>query len=277
MSNITCNQCKESNVIPEGYTQPMIKCRFCGAFIETGIKKDTGPAYQILSSQARSRLKEGESVPLPTNISAEELIAANSTANTIPDPVIAHKEQEIVRPLTASGKPELDKGSLPVSPRVFILDALGEEGLQMVFEMVAGYMAEFDENRRQAKKLRVLQTLMKSRITGNLANKALNFAETSPETQEILRKNYISGIKTGAIIFVAGLFISLGVHFIANPGRGFVLFQLPCAVGLAYAANSGMSLIGLNNEKLQSALIHYLFIGICALLILLYVAWGLMF
>jgi hypothetical protein len=251
----------------------MIKCKFCGAFIETGIEQDSGPTYQILNSKARSRLSDSDPVALPTNIPPEGIPDAKPAP--VVGPVIAQKEP--VQSAPAVNKVEVDKSSLPVSPRQFIIDALGEEGLQMVFEMVAGYMAEFDEKRRQAKRLRVLQTLMKSRITGSLANKALSFAETSPETEEILRQNYTSGVKIGAAIFAVGLLISLGIHLIANPGRGFVLFQLPSAVGLAYAANSGLNLIGLNNEKLQSAVIHYLFIGICALLILLYVAWGLMF
>jgi hypothetical protein len=276
MNGIICEQCASKTIIPDGYVQPLVKCSSCGALNKTGIEQKKQPTYKILgvNSQVNNQSEcpsFGKDKPC---LESDETPRLDSSR---PTPAIARAPVKAKMPTSVKSTSNIKKEDLPVATRRFMRDALGEQGLQMVFAMVAGYMSEFDDKKKKVKKARVLQTLMKSKITGTLASQALDFAERSPETREIMIQNCKHGIMTGLGVFFAGVIVSLGIHFLANPGRGFVLFQVPFAVGLAYAVYSGVSLVELKSEKLNSSTTHNIVIFVSAFLILLYVVWGVLF
>lgn len=149
--------------------------------------------------------------------------------------------------------------------------------MEMVFQLVAGYMDELSETRRHSEKTRAMQALMRAKFPAELAARAVEFAEKSPETTEIILANYRSALNRGLLIFACGCLISLVVYLAANPGRELVFFQLPFAVGLAYTCNALLSMAGLKYPALRSNLIHYAFLSFASLLILGYVIWGIYF
>jgi hypothetical protein len=67
------------------------------------------------------------------------------------------------------------------------------------------------------------------------------------------------------------------VHLLANPGRGFVLFQIPFAVGFAFAANAGVNMLALKFPALRSDKIHYGLMAFFTIIILGYIVWGFYF
>ncbi len=283
MAGIICEQCAAEISIPQGYEQPMIKCVSCGTLNKTGIEQEKQPTYKILGVGS----KHGASSDFPAvGSEKKESLQDSAPATAInpenqttqrPAPSVARAPLTSKSQSSQKSQVNIRKEDLPVATKRFMRDALGEQGLQMLFEMVAGYMSEFDEKKKKAKRARVLQSLMKSKITGTLASQALDFAERSPDTKAIMIQNCKHGIMTGLGVFFAGVIISAGIHFIANPGRGFVLFQVPFAVGLAYAVYSGVSFIELKNDKLRSSIAHNIVVLGSTLMILLYVIWGIFF
>ena len=279
MRQFNCVQCGSQIEVPQNYLQPFIKCAECGSHEKIPFANQQDLKYKILDDKERIRLEQrksqasvpAEETPEEEPVQPEEKAASGPK---IAAPAIATRK-------SAAGWPSLPQdyrsSRKPLDTKRFLIDALGEDGFNLVLEMVAGYLFESDESRKRAKKARVIQTLMKSKITGNLATQTVSYAEKCPETLDYLWANHLSNLKLGLGIFGAGLVISIFIHIIANPGRGFVLFQLPFAVGFAYAINAGINLAALKFEILRSDKVHYLFMTLATLLISLYVVWGLYF
>ncbi|MFZ5951310.1 MAG: hypothetical protein ACOYXC_11420 [Candidatus Rifleibacteriota bacterium] len=268
-----CSQCKAKIEVEEDYQQPFIKCDACGS--HERILSSEEPKYKILDEKQRIRVEMGirqEPEPEPDPEAEPEKKAAGGPK--IAAPAIASRKSATGWP----GKP-LDYRSVkkPVETRQILIHALGEDGLDMVLQQVAGYLTEGDEARKRAKKTRVIQTLMKSKIPGELAAQAVEFAEKCPETIEHLKASYKFNLFLGLGIFIGGMAISVLIHVLAHPGRGFILFQIPFAVGFAYAVNAAINLLSLQIEALRSEKIHLLFMTIACLIIASYVIWGIYF
>jgi hypothetical protein len=276
MRRFNCAGCSAPIEVPPNYQQPFIKCGQCGSHEKIPLSNNTEPKFKILTDQQRARRELApETKPAVSDFpSEEETTAPVKPAKSGPKvvaPVIARKK-------TAAGwkssPVDYKKTRKPIGTQAILRDALGEEGLEMVFELVASYLSEADESRRRTKKSLVIQRIIKSGLPGEVAGRAVVFAENSPETQKILISNYRSNLYIGLGIFAAGLVISLMVHLLANPGRGFILFQVPFAVGFAYAANAAVNLLGLKYPVCKTELVHYVVMTFMALLILGYVIWG---
>jgi hypothetical protein len=278
MLSFNCAQCGAEITVPDGYRQPFVKCRACGSHEKIPLPSGEGPKYRILDESQRARIELGgkeNSDEIPVIVEAPESETPKKASGpTIAAPVIARKKTSAGWP---SKQPDFRTEKKPIDAKRFLIDAIGKEGLDMVFQQVAGYLTETDEGRKRAKKARVIQNLMKARVTGEMASQAVEYAEKSPETREILWNNYKSSMLLGFGIFATGLVISLLVHFIAHPGWGFFIFQIPFAVGFAYAVNAAINMAGLKYEPLRSELVHYVFMTVATLLIAAYVIWGIYF
>ena len=272
MIEIRCAQCSAVFALPEGYAAPYIKCPTCGSHQKNTQVADE-PKYRILDQAGRQRAQyqvSQEATPPPPEVSAE----TPRSGPRIAPPVVAPPEKK-----QAAAGTRIDHKVVgrPVGEDKILEDALGKNGMEMVYQLVAGYLDELNENRRHIEKTRAMQTLMRSKFPAELAARAVAFAEKSPHTQVLLWENYRASLKRGLAIFGIGVAISLGVHFLAHPGREFVFFQLPFAVGLAYTCNALLNMAGLKFPGLRSNSIHYTFLGLAALLILGYVIWGVFF
>lgn len=274
MQPFSCAQCGASIEVPPDYKQPFIKCEACGSHERIPYATGPEPKYKILTESQRVKVELGETEALPPDPEPEPEQREPRTGPRITAPAIAAKKSSSGWP----AKPiDYRTGRKPVDTRQILIDALGEEGLEMALQLVAGYLSETDESRKRAKKARVIQRLMKSRITAEIASQAVDYAEKCPETQEFLWDLYKSNLKLGLGIFVGGVLISMMIHFLAHPGRGFIIFQLPFAVGFAYAANAAINMAAMKIDALKSDRLHYLFMFIVTFSIVLYILWGIYF
>ncbi len=273
MTEIRCAQCSAVFVLPEGYAAPYIKCPTCGSHEKNSLVADE-PKYRILDQAGRQRAQRQENQETPTVPPPGIPVASPPPGPRIAPPVVASPEK---KQAAASTRIEHKVVGRPVGEDKILEDALGKNGMEMVYQLVAGYLDELNENRRHIEKTKAMQTLMRSKFPAELAARAVAFAEKSPHTQTILWENYRSSLKRGLTIFGIGVVISLGVHFLAHPGREFVFFQLPFAVGLAYTCNALLNMAGLKFPGLRSNSVHYAFLTLAAMLILGYVVWGVFF
>jgi len=273
MAEIRCGQCSSVFSIPEDYAAPYVKCPDCGSHQKNPTLTTQEPVYRILDHAGRQRAAQSVAAPVepPEESVAEKPVSAGPR---IAPPVVAPAEKK-----QAAQAAMIDHkiSGRPVSERKILEDALGKNGMEMVFQLVAGYLDELNENRRQAEKTRAMQALMRAKFPAELAARAVAFAEKSPETEAIIWGNYLSSLKKGLLLLGAGAIISLVVYFAANPGRELVFFQLPFAVGLAFTCNSLLHMAGLKFAGLRRSSIHYAFLFFASLLILSYIVWGVYF
>ncbi len=273
MAEIRCGQCSTVFSIPEDYAAPYVKCPDCGSHQKNPALSAQEPVYRILDHAGRQRAAQPVAAPIesPEN---EAAVPPAPAGPRIAPPAVASAEQK-----QAAQTVRVDHkiSGRPVSEKKILEDALGKNGMEMVFQLVAGYLDELNEGRRQAEKTRAMQTLMRARFPAELAARAVEFAEKSPETEAIIWGNYFSSLKKGLLLLGAGVVISLVVHFAANPGRELVFFQLPFAVGLAFTCNSLLHMAGMKFAGLRKSSIHYAFLFFASLIILGYIVWGVYF
>ncbi len=272
MAEIRCGQCSTVFSIPDDYAAPYVKCPDCGSHQQNPALSVEEPVYRILDHAGRQRAARPVSAPVepPEDAAATPVPAGPRIAA----PVVASAEK---KQAAQTVRVEHKVSGRPVSEKKILEDALGKNGMEMVFQLVAGYLDELSESRRQTEKTRAMQTLMRARFPAELAARAVAFAEKSPETGAIIWGNYLSSLKKGLLLLGAGVVISLVVYFAANPGRELVFFQLPFAVGLAFTCNSLLHMAGLKFAGLRKSSIHYAFLFFASLLILGYVVWGVYF
>lgn len=277
MRSFNCAQCGALITVADDYLQPYVKCEDCGSHEKIPLSSAKAPKYRVLDDQQRIRVEMGikkSPAPEPEQPHKEQSEEKPRPEPKIAAPVIAAKKSSVGWPARPMDYRSTKK---PLDNRKILVDAFGEDGLEMVLEMVAGYLAESDSNKKRAKKAKVIQTLMKSKISGELASQAVEYAEKCPQTMDYLFNNYLANLKLGIGVFAAGMLISLLIHFLANPGRGFILFQIPFAVGFAFAVNAAINMAALKIEALRSDKTHYIAILATALLIAIYVIWGIYF
>ncbi len=273
MAEIRCGQCSSVFNIPEDYSAPYIKCPDCGSHQKNPALATHEPVYRILDHAGRQRA--AQPVATPVEPPEEQAVAAPAPSGSrIAPPAVASPEKK-----QAAQTVRVDHkiSGRPVSEKKILEDALGKNGMEMVFQLVAGYLDELNESRRQAEKTRAMQTLMRAKFPAELAARAVAFAEKSPETEAIIWGNYLSSLKKGLLLLGVGAVISLVVHFAANPGRELVFFQLPFAVGLAFTCNSLLHMAGMKFAGLRKSSIHYAFLFFASLIILGYIVWGIYF
>jgi len=271
MAEIICSQCSAKIDIPDGYNLPFLKCKNCGAHQKTP-QASNEPTYSLLDPAARARSQQPVDLSSLPPLPPTEPLPKKKKWRKHAEPVIvsaARKEaaaKQGPKPIKINAQ-LVDEGS-------FIEDALGSNGMEMLMQLAASYMSELNEKARAKAKSRAVQALMRSRVSAELAGRALAYAEKSDEIENVLWDNYRSNMIRGSVIFGIGLIISVLVYALANPGWEFVLFQVPFAVGLAYAVNAGINMAGLKVPALRNEMVHYGFIIVATLMILAYIVAG---
>ncbi len=270
MAEIKCGQCSTMIAIPEGYDLPFLKCPNCGVHQKAPGASDE-PTYRLLDAAARARSQQ------PVDLSTfpklpEEPLPKKQKWRNITEPVLvsAARKEAVARKTPGSARVT---GSV-IDERVLIKDALGSGGMEMLMQLAASYISELSDSARTKGKAKAMQALMRSKVPAELAGRALAYAEKSKEIETVLWENYRSNMLRGLGIFAVGLVISVLVHTLAHPGWEFVIFQIPFAVGFAYAVSAGISMAGLKVPALRNEKIHYGFIIVATLMILAYVVAG---
>ncbi|MBU1107685.1 MAG: hypothetical protein KKB51_13520 [Candidatus Riflebacteria bacterium] len=271
MAEIRCEQCSATITVPVGYNQPFLKCTKCGAHLRTPEAEDE-PTYRLLNATARER---GRQQTIDLNKLSEQSFQDKSDTpkgQKITTPALASAETKATAAKQVAGRQKVIKG--PIDERKILEDALGSNGMDMLMQLTASYMGELNENARAHAKSKAIQALMRSKVPAELAGIALSYAEKSDEIETILLENYKSNMFRGLGIFAIGLVISVLVHALAHPGWEFVLFQIPFAVGFAYAVNAIINMAGLKIPALRNEKVHYGFIVLAVFMILAYAVVG---
>jgi hypothetical protein len=271
MAEIICSQCSAKIDIPDGYNLPFLKCDNCGAHLKAPQASDE-PTYSLLDPAARARSQQPVDLSSLPPLPPSEALPKKQKWRNLTEPVIVSAARK--EAAAKQGPKPIKVNASVVDERSFIEDALGSSGMEMLMQLTAAYMSELNEKARAKAKSRSMQALMRSRVTAELANRALAYAEKSDEIDNILWDNYRSNMIRGLIIFAVGLVISILVYALAHPGWELVLFQVPFAVGLAYAVNAGINMAGLKVPVLRNEMVHYGFIIVSALMILAYIVAG---
>lgn len=273
MPEINCESCGAVIAVAEDYKQPYLKCAICGGHQKAPDKISSGPIYKILDDSSRARTV-GQTLDLEAldeqQKKDDEL--KKRTAPAVAAPVIASRANKNVEPQRVVH--DFKEKKRVYSGRRDFQDALGENGYELLLQLVAGYMGELNEKKRLVARGKAVQKLMKSKVPAELASAAVEFAEKSPEIEEILWSDYKSAMFRGLGIFAVGIVLSVVIHLLAHPRWEFVLFQVPFAVGFAYAVNAGINMAGLRIPALRSEKVHYLFMALSILLIGLYAIVG---
>lgn len=274
MPDVRCENCGMMMPVPDGYNQPYLKCSGCGGHQKAPSEIASGPRYRILDDSARAKTIDQalDLEALKEEQIREEERKKNTVSRQVAAPVIVAAEKKT--PELQRTEYEQKQRKRFVSSRKDFVDALGEGGYEMLLQTVAGYMGELNEKKRKLARGKAVQKLMRSKVPAELAAAAVEFAEKCPETEEVLWEEYKSALFRGLGIFGLGVLISVGIHFLAHPRWEFVLFQVPFAVGFAYAVNAAINMAGLRVPALRSEKVHYLFMFLSILLISLYVVAG---
>lgn len=274
MAEIKCEQCSATIDVPDGYTQPFLKCANCGAHQKTPEAGDE-PKYRLLDAAARARGQQSVDISALSKSTEEPRPKKQKWRNITPPPALASAAKKEAAARQAAVGPKIF-GDV-VDERSVFEDALGSGGMEMLMQLAASYMSELNDSAKARSKSKAMQALMRSRVPAELAGRALAYAEKSEEIEKILWDNYRSNMFRGLGIFAVGLIISVLVHALAHPGWEFVLFQVPFAVGFAYAVNAGINMAGLKIPVLRNEMVHYGFMIVAALMILSYAAVGIWF
>lgn len=272
MPEIRCENCGHSMMIPVGYDQPYVKCSNCGGHQKSPVSEVSGPKYRILDAEQRARSQDQTLDLAALSDDEEQQPSAPRGVPPVIGPALASAAKKAAEAQkTASTYKVINK---PLNEKKLLEDALGRNGFELVLQTVAGFVGELNEKKRQAGKAKAVKTLMRAKIPAELAARAVDYAEKSPEIENILWSDYKSSLFRGLGIFFVGLVISVSVHLLAHPGWEFVLFQVPFAVGFAYAINAAINMAGLRIPALRSEMVHYLFLAFALIAILLYVLIG---
>jgi len=274
MAEVKCEQCSAMIIVSEGYNEPFLKCANCGAHQKTP-EAGNEPTYRLLDAAARARGQQPVDMSnLPTS-TEEPRPKKQKWRNITAPPVLVSAAKKEAAARQKSGGTKIISGVVDES--AVIQDALGSSGMEMLMQLAASYMGELSDSAKARGKSKAMQALMRSRVPAELAGMALAYAEKSDEIEKILWDNYHSNMIRGLGIFAVGLVISVLVHALAHPGWEFVIFQIPFAVGFAYAVNAGINMAGLKNPALRNEKVHYGFMIVATLIILAYVAVGIWF
>ncbi|MDD3148774.1 MAG: hypothetical protein PHD82_15875 [Candidatus Riflebacteria bacterium] len=274
MTEVRCGQCAAVFELPEGYTAPYIKCPGCGSHQKNPAVAANEPVYRILDHSGRQRAAAQPVSPAEPENEETKIPEPVQKRPHLAPPAMVPQER---RQAASATRIDHKMSGRPVGEKKILEDALGKNGMEMVLQLVAGYMDELDESRRRVEKTKAMQALMRAKFPAELAARAVEYAEKSPEINELIWANYFSALRRGVMIFSAGILLSLVVYFAANPGRELVFFQLPFAVGLAYTCNSLLGMVGLKYPALRRNSVHYAFLSLASLLILFYIIWGMYF
>lgn len=204
---VVCEHCSDAIDMSDDYDLPNLKCSSCGGIIKNPLHEN-GPTYKILSSKTRSNKKtslvkqnseiENEISGVKASQEADDSSEQHAFSEVnqkvskpnkpyIPDPIIAISPQKEL-PLTRYKIPNM-KG--PISERNFIEDAIGEEGIKKVFELVSNYIESLDESERNEGRVKAIQILMKMQLTAELATHTISYAENNIELKTTLIRKHL--------------------------------------------------------------------------------------
>ena len=180
MTKVVCENCRIEIDVPEGYSAPFLQCPECGSMQKYQRNNAGEPRFKVLTNKNRVNV---------TNKIPDE--RPNKTAT--PTPATSYFYNSAVADKFNENAPYR-----PIDQKKMIIDSVGEEGLQIAYKLVGNYLWSTSLNFRKNGRAKAIRSLMKKKYPLEMASKAIEFAEKSPEGQAYAKKKLISFI----VIFV---------------------------------------------------------------------------
>ena len=174
MTKVICENCNLEIDVPEGYNAPYIQCPDC-ASIQKFIRNVKGePRFKILDQKGRERANNN------VVTEHEEVLPPPQTPNS-PIPQSNLKQ-----------KPVENKTYKPLDKKQMIIDSIGEDGLLKAYKLVGNYLWSTSEKFRLNGRAKAIRRMMKEKYPLEIASKAIELAEKSPEGLKYARQKLIT-------------------------------------------------------------------------------------
>lgn len=199
MTKILCDTCNAEIIIPKGYTEPFIQCPDCGALQKYVQKPVAGePKFKILDEKGRER-------------AANQVVGEEYHEEEEPPKVVTRVVPKIVK---QASKPRIEHKitSKIIDQKKLLIDSMGEDGYNKALRLVAGYIYSSERARKNGR-VKAIQQLMKDKYPLDLATRAVEYAEKSEETLDLVKSNKSKNL-IGAIIIVVVIVIGLFIFLV---------------------------------------------------------------
>lgn len=180
MTKVVCENCRIEIDVPEGYSAPFLQCPECGSMQKYKRNNAGEPRFKVLTNKNRVNV-------------ANKIPDERSNKTTAPTPATSYFYNSAVADKFNENAPYR-----PIDQKKMIIDSVGEEGLQIAYKLVGNYLWSTSLNFRKNGRAKAIRSLMKKKYPLEMASKAIEFAEKSPEGQAFAKKKLISFI----VIFV---------------------------------------------------------------------------
>jgi hypothetical protein len=192
MTKVICDNCKLEIDVPDGYNAPYIQCPDC-ASIQKYVRSVKGePRYKILAQKDRSQTNNQIVREKP-----EELPQSQPVNTPIPQNNV-HSQPIVDNTLYK-----------PLDKKQMIIDSIGEEGLQKAYKLVGNYLWSTSDKVRNNGRAKAIRRLMKEKYPLEIASKAIEYAEKSPEGLKYAKQKLITMLVVLALIGVGIISILL--------------------------------------------------------------------
>ena len=192
MTKVICENCNLEIDVPEGYNAPYIQCPDC-ASIQKFVRSVKGePKFKILDQKGRERANNKVVSEQP------EVMPPPQPTNT---PIPQNKNK-----LKPTENNHIYK---PLDKKQMILDSIGEDGLLKAYKLVGNYLWSTSDKFRLNGRAKAIRRMMKEKYPLEIASKAIEFAERSPEGLKYARQKLITMLVTIALVVVGIISIIL--------------------------------------------------------------------
>ncbi len=185
MTKVICENCNLEIDVPEGYNAPYIQCPDC-ASIQKFVRSVKGePRFKILDQKGRERANNK---------------VVGGVAETTPPP----QPTNTTNPKNIPQRQPVENNTLykPLDKKQMILDSIGEDGLLKAYKLVGNYLWSTSDNVRKNGRAKAIRRMMKEKYPLEIASKAIEFAERSPEGLKYARQKLITMLVIIALIGV---------------------------------------------------------------------------
>jgi hypothetical protein len=191
MTKVVCENCRIEIDVPEGYSAPFLQCPECGSMQKYHRNNAGEPRFKVLSNKNRVNV---------TNKIPEE--RPNKT--TTPPPAASYFYNSAIAEKFNENAPYR-----PIDQKKMIIDSVGEEGLQIAYKLVGNYLWSTSLNYRKNGRAKAIRSLMKKKYPLEMASRAIEFAEKSPEGQAYAKRKLVSFIVVFVLVVVGAISILL--------------------------------------------------------------------
>ena len=201
MPKVICENCNLEIDVPEGYNAPYIQCPDCASIQKYIHSVEGEPRFKILDSKDRE-LAKNKSIGQPQVTTSKPQFESQTQIQ--PQPNTTQNTPNGEQPKTT--KQNIYK---PIDRKQMILDSIGEEGLLKAYKLVGNYLWSTSSKVRSNGRAKAIRRMMKEKYPLEIASKAIEYAEKSPEGLKYARQKLIIMLVIIALVVVGIISILL--------------------------------------------------------------------